>query len=123
MQVREDGVVLFQVVSVEDYLYLALGGLVPVMTARIETEVPMDLQVRIVRRALVVVLEVDSMIWFSKRIRFYLIHICLLTMRTESILYVLVWDVISALNSHSVDGETDLGVPLRATTVSSRPRC
>ena len=54
MQVREDGVVLFQVINVEDYLYLAVGGSVPVMTARIETEVPMDLPVKIVRRALVV---------------------------------------------------------------------
>ena len=71
---------------------------------------------------LVVVLEVDSMIWFSKRIRFYLIHICLLTMRTEGILYLLVWDVISVLNSHSIDEETALGVLLRATTVSYRPQ-
>ena len=54
--------VLFQVINVEDYLHPALGGSVLVMTARIETEVPMDLQVRIVRRAIVVVLEVDSMI-------------------------------------------------------------
>ena len=45
-QVREDTAVLSQAIYMENYLYLALGGSAPVMTARIEREFRMDLQVR-----------------------------------------------------------------------------
>jgi len=48
-QVREDAAVLSQTIYIENYLYLALGGSAPVMTARIEREFRMDLQVRILR--------------------------------------------------------------------------
>jgi len=72
-QVREDATVLSQAIYMENYLYLALGGLAPVMTTRIEREFRMDLQVRILRRNFVVGSERDSMIWSSERIHFCLI--------------------------------------------------
>ena len=46
-QVREDAAVLTQAIYLENYFYLALGGSAPVMTARIEREFRLDLQVRI----------------------------------------------------------------------------
>ena len=48
-RVREDAAVLSQAIYLENYLYLAFGGSVPVKTARIEREFRMDLQVRITR--------------------------------------------------------------------------
>jgi len=69
-QVREDAAVLSQAIYVENYLYLALGGSAPVMTARIEKEFRMDLQVRILRSIVVVGLEGDSAIWSSERTHF-----------------------------------------------------
>ena len=48
-QVREDAAVLSQVIYLENYFYLALGGLTPTVTVGIEKEFRLDLQVRIVR--------------------------------------------------------------------------
>lgn len=47
-QVREDASVLSQVIYLENYFYLAMGGSPPVMT-RIEKEFRLDLQVRTIR--------------------------------------------------------------------------
>ena len=65
-QVREDAAVLPQAIYLENYFYLALGGPVPVKTARIEREFRQDLQVRII--CCRVELEADSATWSSKRI-------------------------------------------------------
>jgi len=73
-QVREDAAVLSQAIYLENYLYLAFGGSVPVKTARIEREFWMDLQVRIVRCGLVVGLEGDLSIWPSECTHFCLIY-------------------------------------------------
>ena len=48
-QFREDAAVLSQAIYLENYLYLTLGGSVPVMTARIEREFRLDLQVSVIR--------------------------------------------------------------------------
>ena len=72
-QVRGDAAILSQAIYMENYLYLALGGPAPVMTARIEREFRMDLQVRVVRCAFVVWLEICLVIWSSERIHFCLI--------------------------------------------------
>ena len=48
-QVREDAAVLSQAIYLENYFYLTLGGPVPAMTARIEKEFRLELQVRIIR--------------------------------------------------------------------------
>ena len=48
-QVREDAVVLSQVIYLENYFYLALGGPAPVKTAKIEQEFRQEFQVRIFR--------------------------------------------------------------------------
>ena len=45
-QVREDAAVLSQAIYLENYIYLALGGPAPTMTARVEREFRLDLQVR-----------------------------------------------------------------------------
>lgn len=47
-QVREDAAVLSQAIYLENYLYLTLGGPTPSMTARIEREFRLDLQVRMI---------------------------------------------------------------------------
>ena len=49
-QVREDAAVLSQAIYVENYFYLALGGPLPVKTARIEREFRQDVQVRKIHR-------------------------------------------------------------------------
>ena len=56
-QVREDVSVLSQVIYLENYIFLTLGGSVPTRTARIEREFRLDLQVRGVRCFLVVGLD------------------------------------------------------------------
>lgn len=48
-QVREDVSVLSRAIYLENYFYLTLGGSAPVMTARIEREFRLDLQVRTIR--------------------------------------------------------------------------
>ena len=48
-QVREDASVLSQAIYLENFFYLTLGGSAPVLTARIEREFRMDLQVRTIR--------------------------------------------------------------------------
>ena len=48
-QVREDAAVLSQAIYLENYFYLALDGIAPAVTVRIEREFRLDLQVRIVR--------------------------------------------------------------------------
>jgi len=73
-QVREDAAVLSQTIYMENYLHLALGGSALVMTARIEREFRMDLQVMIIRCVFGVVLEVDLSTWSSERIHFCLIY-------------------------------------------------
>jgi hypothetical protein len=65
-QVREDISVLSQVIYLENYLYLMLGGSAPVRTAGIEREFMLDLEVREISRFLVVRLEMDFGIWYSK---------------------------------------------------------
>jgi len=45
-QFREDAVVLSRAIYLENYFYLTLGGPAPAMTARIEKEFRMELQVR-----------------------------------------------------------------------------
>ncbi|KAF9642933.1 hypothetical protein BDM02DRAFT_3264295 [Thelephora ganbajun] len=65
-QVREDASVLSQVIYLENFFYLTLGGPAPVMTTRIEREFRLDLQ----------------------RVYPHLFDICPLTMRTQSILLV-----------------------------------
>ena len=47
-QVREDAVILSQAMYLENYFYLTLGALAPVVTRRIESEFHLDLQVRII---------------------------------------------------------------------------
>ncbi|KAF9779638.1 hypothetical protein BJ322DRAFT_369059 [Thelephora terrestris] len=74
-QVREDASVLSQVIYLENFLYLTLGGPAPAKTARIEREFRLDLQ----------------------RVYPCLFEICPLTMRTQSIL--LVRDAVHALTS------------------------
>ena len=49
-QVREDVAVLSQTIYLENYFYLTLGGSAPAMTARIEMEFRLDLQVRTIQR-------------------------------------------------------------------------
>ena len=49
-RVRESAVVLSQAIYLEKYLYLTLGGSAPTMTARIEREFRLDLQVRTIKR-------------------------------------------------------------------------
>jgi len=44
-QAREDAALLSQVIYLENYFYLTLGGSAPAMTARIEKEFRLDLQV------------------------------------------------------------------------------
>lgn len=48
-QVREDATVLSQVIYLENYFHLTLGGSAPVMTARIEKEFRLELQVRTIQ--------------------------------------------------------------------------
>ena len=72
-QVREDAAVLSQAIYLENYLYLALSGPVPVKTARIEREFRADLQVRFTRRDFVLWFEADLTIWSSECTRFCLI--------------------------------------------------
>jgi len=48
-QVREDASVLSQAIYLENYFYLTLGGSAPVMTARIENEFRLELQVRTIQ--------------------------------------------------------------------------
>ena len=57
-QVRKDVTVLSQAIYLENYFYLAFGGSGPVMTARIEMEFRLDLEVRTVRGFFVVGFEV-----------------------------------------------------------------
>ena len=47
-QVREDASVLSQAIYLENYFYVALGGSAPVMTAMIEKEFQVELQVGMV---------------------------------------------------------------------------
>ncbi|KAF9779641.1 hypothetical protein BJ322DRAFT_368458 [Thelephora terrestris] len=74
-RVREEASVLSQAIFLENYIQLALDGLAPVKTARIEKEFRSDLE----------------------RVYPCLFEICPLTMRTQSVL--LVRDVVHALNS------------------------
>ena len=93
-QVREDTAVLSQTMYVENYFYLALGGPLPVKTAKIEREFRQDLQVRVTR--------FEARSGFRNLVqRAYpsLIDVCPLTMRTQSIL--LVRDATLVLDSHS----------------------
>ena len=64
-QVREDAAVLSQTIYLENYFYLALDGLPPVKTTKIEREFRWEFQVRIVRLGL----EAGLMTWSSKRIQ------------------------------------------------------
>ena len=64
-QVREDAAVLSQTIYLENYFHLALDGLPPTKTTKIEREFRWEFQVRIIDSGL----EVDLVIWSSKRIR------------------------------------------------------
>ena len=66
-QVREDAAVLSQTIYLENYFHLALDGLPPTKTTKIEREFRWEFQVRIIDSGL----EVDLVIWSSKRIRLY----------------------------------------------------
>lgn len=65
-QVREEVSILSQLIYLENYLYLALGGSAPAGSAGIEWEFRMDLQVRAVQYFLAVGLNMDFGIWSSE---------------------------------------------------------
>ena len=61
-QVREDASVLSQLIYLENYFYLMLGGAVPAKTSRIEREFKFELQVRSIRSVFIVGFEIDPAI-------------------------------------------------------------
>ena len=70
-QVREDAAVLSQAIFLDNYFYLTLSGSTSGMTARIEGEFRLDLQVRI---GFVVPFEVGSAAWSSEPTQSYSIY-------------------------------------------------
>ena len=71
-QVREDAAVLSQAIYLENYFYLALDGSAPVMTARIEREFRLDLQVRTIQQSFDIGLKVNFAIRSSECTHFCL---------------------------------------------------
>ena len=106
-EVREDVTVLSQAIYLENYFYLASGGAAPVMTARIEREFRLELQV-CSKGFVGVRSRFNNLV---QRVYPHLFSICPLTMRTQGIL--LVRDAIFVLSPPSADRKTGLGVLLR----------
>ena len=65
-QIREDTSALSQLIYLENYFYLALGGPAPVKTARLEIEFRSDLRVRTIRHFFVAGLGTDLVVWCSE---------------------------------------------------------
>jgi hypothetical protein len=63
-QVREEASVLSQAIFLENYIPLALDGLAPVKTARVEREFRSDLEVRTIHHFFAVGRETDLVVWF-----------------------------------------------------------
>ena len=104
-QVREEAAVLSQTIYLENYFYLALGGLPPRKTTTIEREFRQDFQVRTICRR--VRSRLNDVVQQSYP---HLFDICPLTMRTQCIL--LTRDVTLVLDSHSPDRTINLNVSL-----------
>ena len=104
-QVREDAAVLSQAIYLENYFYLTLSGLAPVMATRIEKEFRLGLQVRTIKFHCG---ARSRLIGLVQRAYPLLFDVCPLTMRTQGIL--LVRDATMVLNSNPADCEIGLNV-------------
>ena len=104
-QAREDAAVLSQAIYLENYFYLTLSGLAPVMATRIEKEFRLGLQVRTIKFHCGARIRLIGLV---QRAYPLLFDVCPLTMRTQGIL--LVRDATMVLNSNPADCEIGLNV-------------
>ena len=110
-QVREDAAVLSQTIYLENYFYLALGGLAPTKTTKIEREFRRDFQVRTI-----CCMGRSELSDVAQQAYPHLFDLCPLTMRTQCIL--LTRDATLVLDSHSTNRTVNLNVSLRVPTDS-----